>query len=75
MVREIVTKKGWWNDLIPAADVPWMDDGLMSRWLFGEFLPLPILLEEVKRVCPAVVARRVRQALTELGISTTRAAA
>jgi hypothetical protein len=75
MVRELVATKGWWNDLIPAADVLWMDDGLMSRWLFGEFPPLPCLLDEVKRVCPPAVARRVRQTLAELGVSPQRAAA
>ena len=75
MVREFITTKGWWNDLIPAGDLLWMDDGLMSRWLFGEFLPLRLLVDRMKRDCPPAVARRVRQALDELGLDATRIAA
>ncbi|MCU1461636.1 MAG: hypothetical protein JWO37_1711 [Acidimicrobiales bacterium] len=74
-VRELVTTKGWWNDLVPAEHVEWMGLGLLSRWLFGEFRPLPVLLADVERVCPPAVAGNVRRALIELGIRIEQAAA
>lgn len=74
MVRELIASKGWWHDLVPPEHVEWMDDGLLSRWMFGAFPPLTTLLRQIDRQSGAV-ARQARATLPELGVPAPPAAA
>lgn len=53
----------WPVDDIPPAVAEWLDDGAFSRWVLGDFPPLPALMEAVAATTPPSVARRVRAAL------------
>lgn len=58
-LRSATSRGEWSAQGLTSEHAAWMDDGMFARWVTGEFLAVPLYLEELDQALPAPIARKV----------------
>jgi hypothetical protein len=67
-LAEQAAAPGWLADLLPAGTAGWMDEGLFSRWLLGNFSDITNLLDQVTRLIEPTAAKKLHRVLKQLDL-------
>jgi hypothetical protein len=69
-LAEQAAAPGWLNDLLPPGAGGWMDEGILSRWLFESLASSRVdhLLDQITPLLDADAADKVRLTLKQLGV-------
>jgi hypothetical protein len=59
---------GWLADLLPPGTAGWMDEGVFSRWLLGNFSDIMNLLDQITPLIEPAAAKRLRRVLKQLDV-------
>ncbi|MDQ1443048.1 MAG: hypothetical protein QOG97_3276 [Acidimicrobiaceae bacterium] len=65
---EQAASPGWLADLLPPGTAGWMDEGVFSRWLLGNFSDIMNLLDQITPLIEPAAAKRLRRVLKQLDV-------
>jgi hypothetical protein len=73
-IRRQCAERNWLDSWFPEGAAAWMDAGMLGRWLLSQIPPVPVLAAEAVRYAGPDAARRLHEALGELGVAIGAAA-
>jgi hypothetical protein len=69
-LRWMVIEGRWSVTHLSPTEAAWLDEGSFSRWVLGQRVPLPALLDDVSRLITPAMAERCARTLRKMGLLT-----